>query len=226
MRVKIAPSILSADFAHLGTQIQEAIEAGAEYIHVDVMDGHFVPNMTVGPLVVSAIKPLTQAAGVILDVHLMIEKPEQMIPAFAKAGSDNITVHVETCPHLHRTIQQIKSFGIRAGVTLNPATPLVALEEILPEIDLVLIMSVNPGFGGQDYIEASTGRINRLRGMLESLGLANVEIEVDGGLDLHNVRSIARAGASVLVAGSAIFNSTGGIRDNIIAIRSEVHRCS
>ncbi len=226
MRVKIAPSILSADFAHLGTQIQEAIEAGAEYIHVDVMDGHFVPNMTVGPLVVSAIKPLTQAAGVILDVHLMIEKPEQMIPAFAKAGSDNITVHVETCPHLHRTIQQIKSFGIRAGVTLNPATPLVALEEILPEIDLVLIMSVNPGFGGQEYIEASTGRINRLRSMLDSLGLANVEIEVDGGLDLHNVRSIARAGASVLVAGSAIFNSTGGIRDNIIAIRSEVHRCS
>ena len=158
MRTKIAASILSADFTRLGEQVQEAIDAGAEYIHVDVMDGHFVPNMTVGPLVVSALKPLTLAANRLLDVHLMIEKPERLIPDFFRAGADNITVHVETCPHLHSTIQQIRSFGARAGVTLNPATPLSLLGEILPYVDLVLIMSVNPGFGGQTFIPVQPGK--------------------------------------------------------------------
>ena len=171
MPVKIAPSILSADFTRLGEQVQQAVTGGADYIHVDIMDGHFVPNMTVGPLVVAALKPITRQAGVILETHLMIEKPERLIPEFAQAGADRITVHVETCPHLHRTVQQIKSLGLQAGVTLNPATSLLTLEEILPEVDLVLIMSVNPGFGGQEYIPASTQRIARLRQMLHERGL-------------------------------------------------------
>jgi len=167
MQTKIAASILSADFARLGEQVQEAIKAGAEYIHVDVMDGHFVPNMTVGPLVVSALKPMTQAANRLLDVHLMIEEPERLIPILYGQEPIISLFHVETCPHLHSTIQQIKKFGVRAGVTLNPATPLALLDEILPYVDLVLIMSVNPGFGGQSYIPASTERISRLRAMLQ-----------------------------------------------------------
>ena len=168
MNVIISPSILSADFARLGEQVQEAIDAGAEYIHVDVMDGHFVPPMTIGPQVVSALKPIADAGGVLLDVHLMIEKPTRLIPSFAAAGADILTVHVESCLHLHRAIQQIKELGVKAGVTLNPGTPLVALEEVLtPALDLVLIMSVNPGFGGQSYIPESTAKIARLRRMLE-----------------------------------------------------------
>jgi ribulose-phosphate 3-epimerase len=219
-RVKIAPSILSADFGRLGEQVRAAIEAGAEYIHVDIMDGHFVPNMTVGPLVVAAIDPITRPAGVMLDVHLMIEKPEQLIPNFVHAGAGNVTVHVETCPHLHRTIQQIKELGARAGVTLNPATPLVALEEILPEVDLVLIMSVNPGFGGQSYIPGSTDRIARLRRMLDERGLAQVEIEVDGGIKTSNIADVARAGATVMVVGSAIFNQEASVAQNVRALRA------
>ena len=219
MRIKIAPSILSADFARLGEQVQEAVDAGVGYIHVDVMDGHFVPNLSFGALVVEAVKPITSAAGVVLDVHLMIERPEALIPDFIRAGADNITVHVETCPHLHRTIHQIKEGGINAGVTLNPATPLSTLEEILPEVDLLLVMSVNPGFGGQSYIPNSTQKLAKLRRMLDERGLTHVEIEVDGGISVKNAAEVAQVGATILVAGSAIFNDHGSIAENINALR-------
>jgi ribulose-phosphate 3-epimerase len=219
MSVKIAASILSADFSRLGEQVREADAAGADWIHVDVMDGHFVPNMTVGPLIVQAIRPITALP---LDVHLMIERPERLIPAFAQAGVNRLTVHVETCPHLHRTIQQIKELGLKAGVTLNPATSLTTLEEILPEVDLALLMSVSPGFGGQDYIPASTARIARLRRMLDERGLAGVELEVDGGLKPHNVAEVVAAGATVLVVGSAIFDRQASVADNIAALREQV----
>jgi ribulose-phosphate 3-epimerase len=219
MNVKIAPSILSSDFARLGDQVREALDTGVEYIHVDVMDGHFVPNMTVGPMIVSALRPIIDQDGATLATHLMIEKPERLIPAFAEAGADQITVHVETCPHLHRTVQQIRELGVKPGVTLNPATPLSTLEEILPFVDLVLIMSVNPGFGGQSYIPTSTSKIARLRKMLEARGLSDVDIEVDGGVKPDNAAEIAAAGATILVAGSAIFNEKASIAENIEKFR-------
>jgi ribulose-phosphate 3-epimerase len=219
MSIKIAASILSADFGRLGEQVREAEAAGADWIHVDVMDGHFVPNMTIGPLVVQALRPVTALP---LDAHLMIEQPERLIPAFAKAGIDSLTVHVETCPHLHRTICQIKELGVKAGVTLNPATPLVAVEEILPEVDLALVLSVNPGFGGQSYIPNSTARIARLRNMLNERGLTEVELEVDGGIKPHNTAEIAAAGATVLVVGSAIFNRQASVAANIAALRDRL----
>jgi ribulose-phosphate 3-epimerase len=219
MDIKIAPSILSADFARLGEQVRAADEGGADYIHVDVMDGQFVPNITIGPLVVRALRPVTKLP---IDVHLMIEQPERHIPAFAQAGADIITVHVETCPHLHRTLQQIKELGVKTGVTLNPATPLVTLEEILTEVDMVLIMSVNPGFGGQSYIDASTDKIARIRRMLNERSLEHVEVEVDGGVKDHNIRQIAEAGANVLVAGSAVFNQKASVKDNIATLRRQL----
>lgn len=216
--VKLAPSILSADFSRLGAQVREAVEAGAEYIHIDVMDGHFVPNITIGPLIVKAIRPLATALNATVDVHLMIENPGRYVDAFADAGADIITVHVEAAPHLHRVVQAIHEKGVKAGVTLNPATPLTALEEILPYVELVLIMSVNPGFGGQSYIPASTDKIRRLRQMLDDIG-STADLEVDGGVKAHNALDIANAGANVLVAGSAIFNDRQSISDNINAFR-------
>jgi len=219
MSVKIAASILSADFARLGEQVQEAIDAGAEVIHVDIMDGHFVPNMTIGPVVVSAIKPIAQAAGVVLDVHLMIEAPDRLVPEFTQAGADVLIVHVETCPHLHRTVQMIKELGVKAGVTLNPSTSLTTLEEILPYVDQVLVMSVNPGFGNQTYIPTSTAKIARVRRMLLERDLTQVGIEVDGGLKPDNVTEVVDAGATILVAGSAIYNNKASVTENIASLR-------
>ena len=214
--IKIAPSILAADFARLGEYVQAADAGGADWIHVDVMDGHFVPNITIGPLIVEALRPVTQLP---LDVHLMIEQPERYLANFAQAGANRITVHIETCPHIHRTIQQIKELGCMAGITLNPGTPLFTLEEILPDVDLVLIMSVNPGFGGQSYIPGSTAKINRLRGMLDAIG-SEAEIEVDGGVNPQTVKEIVDAGATVLVAGSAVFNKRELIAENILRLRA------
>jgi ribulose-phosphate 3-epimerase len=213
---KIAPSILSADFARLGAHVKEAEMAGVDYIHVDVMDGHFVPNITIGPLIVRALLPVTALP---LDVHLMIKQPERYLADFAEAGADILTVHVETCPHLHRTIQHIKELGVKAGVTLNPATPLVTLEEVLPEVDQVLIMSVNPGFGGQSYIPGSTAKIARLRAMLDAIN-SPAELEVDGGINTTTVKEIVAAGATVLVAGSAIFNQRASVADNVQLLRA------
>ncbi len=221
-KIKLAPSILAADFARLGEQVTEAITAGAEHIHIDVMDGHFVPNITIGPLIVKALRPLASAATR-LDVHLMIENPDRYIAAFAQAGADIITVHVEAATHLHRVVQAIREQGVRPGVTLNPATPLSALEEILPDVDLALIMSVNPGFGSQSYIPGSTDKIRRLREMLDDLG-STADLEVDGGVKTYNVAEVAAAGANVIVAGSAIFGGPGTITENIRAFREALEK--
>lgn len=224
MIYKLAPSILSANFADLGKEVIEAINGGANVIHIDVMDGHFVPNLTVGPLIVEAIKPLLTNTKVPIDVHLMVDKPEWIIPEFLQAGADWISVHVETCLHLHRTIFQIKDGGAKAGVAINPATPLVMLEEILPFVDYVLIMSVNPGFGGQSYIRTSTKKIRGLREQLEIRELEYVDIEVDGGIKAGNIAEIAWAGANIFVAGSAVFNKENSIRENIKILRSELEK--
>jgi ribulose-phosphate 3-epimerase len=200
---KIAPSILSADFSRLGEEIAAIEAAGADYVHIDVMDGHFVPNITIGPLVVEAARRVTKLP---LDVHLMIENPDLYVPSFAEAGADIIVVHAEASVHLHRTVQLIKSLGKRAGVSLNPATPLNHLDYILDELDLVLLMTVNPGFGGQSFIEACIPKIQALRAMLDKRGL-EAELEVDGGVKTDNIARIAHAGADVFVAGSAVFGS-------------------
>ncbi len=200
---KIAPSILSADFARLGDEVRAVEAAGADYIHIDVMDGSFVPNITIGPLVVEAVRRVTELP---LDVHLMIDAPDRYIGDFAQAGADIIVVHAEATNHLHRTVQLIKSFGKKAGVSLNPATSLHTLDYILEELDLVLLMTVNPGFGGQSFIDACLPKIQALRGMLDKKGL-EAELEVDGGVKTSNIDRIAHAGADVFVAGSAVFGS-------------------
>ena len=199
--VMIAPSILAADFTRLGEEIAQVEAAGADLLHVDVMDGHFVPNLTIGPPVIKAIKTVTKLP---LDVHLMVEQPDALLPDFIDAGSDNLTVHVEACRHLHRTIQSIKDAGVRASVVLNPATSLHALDEILPEVHMVLLMSVNPGFGGQRFLPATLDKIRALRAQIGERQLP-VSIEVDGGVKADNAAEICAAGADVLVAGTAIF---------------------
>jgi ribulose-phosphate 3-epimerase len=219
--IKIAPSILSADFSRLGEEIQAIEKGGADYVHVDVMDGHFVPNITIGPLVVEAVRRITTLP---LDVHLMIENPDRFIPDFARAGADIITVHQEAVPHLHRTVQLIKGLGKKAGVSINPATPISTLEVILDDLDLVLVMSVNPGFGGQSFIPASLPKIEELRKLIDRRRLA-VELEVDGGVKTDNIGLIAGAGAEVFVAGSAVFGgddyagTIASLRENAVSVK-------
>jgi ribulose-phosphate 3-epimerase len=200
--IKIAPSILSANFARLEEDIKDVERGGADYIHVDVMDGHFVPNITIGPLIVEAIRPVTELP---LDVHLMIENPDQYINAFAQAGADILSVHVEACQHLHRTVQQIKAKGMKAGVVLNPHTPVSMIEHVIEDVDLVLLMTVNPGFGGQSFIHSVLPKIKQVADIVEKRNL-QVEIEVDGGVNPETAKLCIEAGANVLVAGSAIYN--------------------
>jgi len=217
-QVKLAPSILSANFSCLGEQVAEATKAGADYIHVDVMDGHFVPNITIGAPVVAAIRRWTNLP---LDVHLMIEAPEHQIGQFADAGADIITVHIEACPHIHQVVQAIKGLGVKAGVALNPGTPINTLKEVLPSLDLVLVMTVNPGFGGQAFIEAVLDKIVHLRAELDERGLA-AELEVDGGINAEVAPKVVKAGARVLVAGAAVFNSQQTVAEALGKIRASL----
>ncbi len=216
--MKIAPSILSADFSRLADEIQAVEAGGADWIHVDVMDGHFVPNITIGPVITEGARRATELP---LDVHLMIEEPDQYLAAFADAGADVLTVHQEACRHLHRTLERIRELGVKAGVAINPATPLEAVREVLPNIDLLLIMSVNPGFGGQSYIPSSSDKLRRAREMLDDIG-SSAELEVDGGVIATNAAEIVESGASVLVAGSAVYGHEGGPAAGVRAIRESV----
>ncbi|MCX7884346.1 MAG: ribulose-phosphate 3-epimerase [Caloramator sp.] len=201
--MKLAPSILSADFGNLYDDVKKVEEAGADLLHIDIMDGHFVPNISIGPLVLESLR---NRSNLIFDVHLMIENPDNYIPNFVKAGADIISVHVEACRHLHRTIQNIRSLGVRPGVVLNPATPLESIEYIIEDVDLILLMSVNPGFGGQKFIENTLLKIEKLRKIIDNKKL-KIDIEVDGGINLNNVRNVIDAGADIIVAGSAVFGS-------------------
>jgi len=217
-QVKLAPSILSANFSRLGEQVAEATKAGADYIHVDVMDGHFAPQITIGAPVVAAIRPWTNLP---LDVHLMIEAPEHQINQFADAGADIITVHIEACLHIHRVVQAIKELGVKAGVALNPGTPIDTLMEVLPSLDLVLVMTVNPGFGGQTFIKAMLDKIAHLRSELDRKGLA-AELEVDGGINAEIAPRVVKAGARVLVAGAAVFSSGQTVEKALRKIRASL----
>jgi ribulose-phosphate 3-epimerase len=212
---KIAPSLLSADFSNLERDIRLVESAGAHLLHIDVMDGHFVPNITIGPPVVKAIK---RVASLPLDVHLMIEKPGRYVDAFLDAGADYLTVHVEAATHLHRVLQKIKSRGIKAGVSLNPHTPLSAIEEVLDNLDLILIMSVNPGFGGQQFIPHTLDKLKRLNKMLKEKNAEHIEVEVDGGIKLDNIREVSDAGTDIFVSGSGIF----GVKDPVAEIKKMI----
>jgi len=218
-KTQISPSILSADFARLWEEVREADAAGADRIQIDVMDGHFVPNITVGPLVVEALRPHTSLP---LEAHLMIERPELYIPEFAEAGADFIIVHVETCPHLHRTVQQIHGEGKKAGVAINPATPLAAIEEILEYVKMVLVMTVNPGFGGQEFIHSILPKVSRLRKMLDERGLGDCDIEVDGGIHESTAALVVEAGANILVAGSAVYGAPDGVASAMERLRGVI----
>jgi ribulose-phosphate 3-epimerase len=216
--IKLAPSILAADFARLGEQVRAAERAGADRIHVDVMDGHFVPNITMGPVVVQALRPVTSLP---LEVHLMIEKPDYILDAFAEAGADSLLVHVENAVNLHRTVQHIKHKGLKAGVVLNPATPAVAIEEIVGDVDLVLVMTVNPGFGGQQFLPSTLDKLRRVREMIDR-DRPEAELEVDGGIDASTAPAAVQHGARVLVAGSAIFGASDGVAAAMQRLRAAV----
>ena len=218
--MKVAPSILSCDFSRLAEEIRAVEQGGADWIHVDVMDGHFVPNITIGPVITEAAR---RATSLPLDVHLMIESPERYLEAFAKAGASGLTVHQEVCPDLERTVARIHELGVRAGVALNPATPLEAVRDVLPDIDLLVVMSVNPGFGGQAYIPSSTEKVRRARSLLDELG-SGADLEVDGGVDTGNAGELVRMGATVLVAGSAVYRHPGGPGAGVKAIRGATTR--
>jgi ribulose-phosphate 3-epimerase len=218
----IAPSILAADFTRLGRQVSDALATGVKRIHVDVMDGRFVPNISMGPFVVKWIKPLVAQAGAILETHLMIVEPEKYIGDFVKAGADLVTVHQEACPHLHRTLQQIRELGAKVGVAINPATPLVMIEEVLEMVDMVLVMTVSPGFGGQHFIPETLSKIARCRKMLTEHKQPHVDIEVDGGITVETIAPAARNGATVFVAGTSVFGGKGSVADNIAALRNAV----
>ncbi|MGD9118764.1 MAG: ribulose-phosphate 3-epimerase [Dehalococcoidia bacterium] len=215
-KIKLAPSILSADFARLGEQVAEATKAGADYIHVDVMDGHFVPPITIGASVVAAIRRWTDLP---LDIHLMITTPEKQIEQFAEAGADIITVHIEVCPDIEKLVQAIKGLGVKVGVSLNPETPISAVSEMLPALDLVLVMTVNPGYAGQSFIESTLDKIADLRSELDSKGLA-AELEVDGGINVQTAPKVVKAGARVLVAGAAVFSSGRTVRESLAELRA------
>jgi ribulose-phosphate 3-epimerase len=218
MSVKIAPSILDADFGHLADAVQQAQTGGASWIHVDVMDGAFVPNLSLGPMIVAAIR---RATTLPLDVHLMVENPRSWIGAFRDAGADRITIHVEADRHPHRTLAEIRALGAKAGLALNPGTPLLAVEELVEQLDLLLVMSVNPGFGGQAFIETALPKLRRARELLVERGRAECELEVDGGIKLHNAAAAVLAGASVIVAGSLIYGD-GRVAENLAALRRAV----
>ena len=213
--IKLAPSILSADISRLGEQVSEAVQAGADYIHVDVMDGHYVPNLTFGPLVVEGLRRVTDLP---LDVHLMVQSPESVVPWFAESGASILTVHVEASTHLHRVVQMVKEAGLRAGVALNPATPVSAVEEVLPEADLVLVMTVSPGFPAQSFLPSVLPKIRRMRALLDELG-SEAELEVDGGINAATAPQVVAAGARVLVAGSAAFNARSSVADALAELR-------